>query len=366
MRRAPLSRSALALDVAIMTATMAPGDAIGNYALTLQRLFTQWGARVRLFADAALPAVRRSTEPSLAYPGSGQGLLWYHYSIYSENVHLAAASRDYKVLDFHGITPPSLFDANNGHIAELCRLGLALLPTLRDRFDRFVVHTEYMRGVLLEQGFPAARIDVLPLCVDTSRYGAGGAETLPAAARLNYLLFVGRIIPQKDIAAMVRIFGAVHHLRDDLALLLVGSHALTPEYKAELDGLIAELGLGGRVSFLGQVNDPSQLAALFAGARLLLVTSEWESFCVPLAEAAHFGTPAVVDNRPPLPEVAGPAGLVIDKRAPEAAAKAIVDLLADTPRYTAARAQAAAWATRYTDEALAANLLALLRGWFNV
>jgi glycosyltransferase involved in cell wall biosynthesis len=61
--------------------------------------------------------------------------------------------------------------------------------------------------------------------------------------------------------------------------------------------------------------------------------SMWESFCVPVAESLYFGVPAAVHNVPPLPEVAGPGGIVIDKQTLDRAAQAILAVLNEPNRY---------------------------------
>jgi glycosyltransferase involved in cell wall biosynthesis len=340
----------------IMTAALSPGDAVGNFAITTGRILRSWGARVYLYADHIAPQYGALARHTRFYPNSGDDWLWYHYSIYADNVQTAVASRDHTIMDFHGISPPHLFAGQNEHLAALCQQGYDLLPTLRDQFDAYVVHSDYSRDWLLGLNFPADAIHKLHLVIDTARYSGEDAELAVQLARLDYLLLVGRMVPQKDVLAALRIFAQMHQQRPQLALILVGTRQQTGKYQQQLEAFIAQHGLQNRVLFTDQVNNPAVLEALFRHARLLLVTSEWESFCVPVAESLYFGTPTAVHNLPPLPEIAGPGGLVFDKADPAAAAAALLALLTDTERYAQMRQTAVAWADRYSMDTLAKNL----------
>ena len=158
------------LTLNIMTAALSPGDAIGNYILTSARLWREWGAHVNIYADAIHPTYQRLALPSRLYWPTSQAILWAHYSIYSQNIALMQSSTDWKVMDFHGISPPHLFAGQNEHLQALCQQGWDTLPTLANTFDACVVHSDYSRQVLIEHGFAADNIYKLPLCVDTFRF----------------------------------------------------------------------------------------------------------------------------------------------------------------------------------------------------
>lgn len=342
--------------VHIMTAGLTPGDAISNFMISSGRILRQWGSQVYLYADHVAPQYAHIARHSRFYPNSGQDFLWFHYSIHADNVALALASRDVKIMDFHGICPPELFAGQNEHLAALCKLGLDALPALKGKFAAYVVHSEYSREWLLRLGFPAEQLYKLFLSVDTSLFTGEDAELAATLSRLPYFLMVGRIVPQKDVLALLEIFRLVQAQRPSTALILVGSRQQAPNYQRQIDQWIARHKLQGHVLLTDQVSNPAVLEALFRHAQLLFVTSEWESFCVPVAESLYFGVPAVVHDLPPLPEVAGPGGLVIDKHHPAQAAAQVLALLADNGRYQQMRHAARTWANQYSDAALASNM----------
>lgn len=359
--------AAAPLTVHLMTASLAPGDAIGNYLLMQARILRGWGARVYLYADHVDPRYGALAGRSADCRPQAGDILWFHYSIDAENIAHLDNPVPYKLLDYHGVSPPELFAGQNAYLEQLCRRAIERLPTLPARVDAAVVHSGYTEQELIACGFSPERVLRVPLAVETERFAAPvDAGLTDRLRRLDYWLFVGRIVPQKDTPSLVRLFAAVQRARPQTALLLVGSHHLAPRHKRAIDRLIRKLGVQRRVFFLGQINDPAVLGALYRHARFYCALSDWESFCVPVAEALFCGTPTVVHNVPPLPEVTGPGGLVIDKRDISAAAAAILNLLDQPARYAALRAAAAQFGARYTDQALADNLLALLRRLWNV
>lgn len=355
------------LTVNLMTVSLKPGDAIGNYMLTSARIWQGWGARVRVYGEYVDPSLALVAEPARYYRPTGEGILWYQYSIYDEaNIGRVLESSDYKVLDYHGVSPPHLFSGQNNYLAELCRRGIELLPQMLPVFDAAVAHSAYTMAELQGHGFDGRRLYQLPLCIDTGRFNGVDPELMESLSKLEYWLFIGRLVPQKDVLALVDIFAHVQRERPRMVLVLVGTPELAESYQRQIQERIRAHGLEDRVLFTGQVNNPAVLAALFQQAQLLLVTSEWESFCVPLVEAMYFGTPAVVHDIPPLPEVLGESGLVVDKRRPEEAAAAILTLLDDGRRYeelvVAARQRSAA----FTDMALADTLLRMMCDLFEI
>jgi L-malate glycosyltransferase len=360
MRKSPLL-------INIMTATLTPGDAIGNFILSCRRIFRQWGARVQLYADHVAPQLAGIAQQSHMYQARGDGLLWYHYSIYADNLELALASHEYKIMDYHGISPSHLFAGENQHMELLCRKGEERLPALHDGFDSYVVHSQYSQQQLIRLGFASQKIEVIPLCVDMTRFKNGADQALSRdLAKLDYLLFVGRIVPQKDILATLKIFACLLEHRPQMVLILVGSRQHAPKYGQRLEAFVAARGLTNRVLFLDQVNDPRQLAALFSHARAYVATSEWESFCVPVAESLFFAVPCIVHNVEPLPETAGPGGLVIDKNQPQDALSKIINLIENETAYRRLSQASRKWAQRYSDDALAGNLLTFFTKIFHL
>jgi glycosyltransferase involved in cell wall biosynthesis len=340
------------LTIHLMTATLAPGDAIGNYFLTQWHIFRRLGYRVRLYADSYHPLYEKVITP-LSSLGIWKGdILWYHYSIYTSSTAVISQLPLYKIMDYHGITPPELFEPDNPTIAELCRTGRAQLPQLCPHFEAFVVHSDLMREELLALSVPSEKITKLPLCVDTPRLASRHEGLRQWLAQLDYLLFVGRVVPQKDVLKILELLALLRQNHPQLHLLLVGDVEQTPHYVQQLKQFVATHQLQPYVLFTGAVYNVALLAEMLRHARHLVVLSEWESFCVPLVEAISFGVPPIIHNLPPLPEVAGPAGIIIDKHNLPAAVQQLTELWQNPAAYAHLQQLAHQQAQQFTDQHL--------------
>jgi glycosyltransferase involved in cell wall biosynthesis len=163
---------------------------------------------------------------------------------------------------------------------------------------------------------------------------------------------------------MLHIFAEFRQEHLDAVFVIVGRRDMAAGYQREIARAIKKLQLENRVLFAGQVNDTAMLASLYRHARVTLIASEWESFCVPVVESMHFGTPVVAHAVPPVPEVMGPGGIVIDKHDPRASASSIDAIWHAGAQRTVLQAAARERARNFTVPVLRHELLAMLRRVF--
>lgn len=215
------------------------------------------------------------------------------------------------------------------------------------------------------------RVEVVPLGVDHAFFGPN-PTTLPDGRRnrrqarraLGFdegaplLLFVGRIQPLKNADVAVC---ALANLDDhpDAHLVIVGGPS-GPDGDNEvqrLHGLVAELGLAGRVTFVPP--QPHELlSTYYRAADVCLVPSQSESFGLVALEAKACGTPVVAASVGGLTTLVdhGGTGFLIDNHDPVAFAEATARVLS-SPRLAAELStNAAARAATYTWSIAAARL----------
>lgn len=347
--------------VNIMTSALVPGDAIGNYVYSLRRILMDLGFQVRLYADSVLGLYRVLSTHSMHYRPTGEDILWFHYSIHFDGMSWIKESNDFKIMDFHGVSPPRLFTGYNSKLERLCQLGEAALPGLINEFDLCVVHSEYSRDVLRDLGC-GKLIEKIPLVVDLRHFtGAEDLELSRLLSRIEYLLFVGRIVPQKDILYLLRVFHQLKNYRRGIKLFLVGSYDFSSRYYREIQGLIQKLDLEQDVILTGKIAEPSTLTSFYKHARFSIFMSEWETFCVPVVESAYFGTPVIASNVCSLPETVGDAGILIHKDEPAEVASVIAEWLGDQVRYQALQARTKLHALHYTEDVLREEVFSLLK-----
>lgn len=109
-----------------------------------------------------------------------------------------------------------------------------------------------------------------------------------------FLLFLGRLSPQKALDLLLPAFARVARARTDLWLVLAG-----PDYRgyeADVRRMIEELGIGRRVLVTGLLTHEMKLAALVDAERFVL-PSYSENFGAVVTEALLCGLPVVISDK---------------------------------------------------------------------
>jgi glycosyltransferase involved in cell wall biosynthesis len=349
------------MRIHMMTPVLTTGDAIGNYMISLQRAFAQLGVTVRLYADHVDPAYRHTARPTAAYRPTGNDILWFHYSIWSDNFAALDRSTDFKVMDYHGVTPVHLM-RDDPRLAALCDKAIKALPVYSRVFDWCIYHAD--NGLLDLEPAGYTRFSKVRLPVDTAFFGLQeDPELVAMVQQLEYVLFVGRIVPQKDVISIVRVFAEVHKHLPEAVLFLVGGADTLPPYVERAREEIRKLGIENRVQMTGKISDRAALTTLYRHAKFLISLSDWENCCVPSGEAMFFGLPVINAGAVPMPENVGDAGVMIDKTDPVSAGKLIAGAWNDPAEYARLQANALRRSEWFTDAALLEALRNVLRDW---
>lgn len=166
----------------------------------------------------------------------------------------------------------------------------------------------------------------------------------------RFYLCVAIMAPYKNLLRLVDAFAkACRHPEVEHELALAGGDDAWPGYRQSVARRVQELGLKGRVRFLGPV-EHDELPALYSAADALVFPSLCESFGLPVVEAMACGCPVVTSNYTCLPETAGGAALLVDPFSVESIAEAMVnvarsaDLRAELRAAGLARASRLSWA----------------------
>jgi glycosyltransferase involved in cell wall biosynthesis len=114
----------------------------------------------------------------------------------------------------------------------------------------------------------------------------------------SYLLFVGRLVPEKAPDLLIRAFRRVP---GDARLVIAGGSSFTDEY---VDSLRALAAADPRVLLAGYVFGP-ELEALYANAAAFVLPSLLEGLPLTLLEAASHATPIIASDIAPHLEVLG-------------------------------------------------------------
>ena len=311
-------------------ATLGYGDAIGHEVLGIQRVLRTAGYDSEIFVETADTRLEDLTYDyrDLVDASHPDNLLIHHFSIGSRASRVAYALPDRMALVYHNITPPEYFIGVHKQLVELCWKGRRELKAYVDRCDLALGDSEFNRQELEAIGFPDT--GVLPVVPDFSHL-AGTPDWRIAGQfddeRTN-LLFVGRMIPNKRIENVIRIFHAYRtRFNPQSRLLLVGSHGGFEKYLTMLHQLVATLGTPD-VFFSGHVSN-EELTAYYDVADLFLCASEHEGFCVPLVEAFHTRVPVVALAATAVPATLDGGGVLYDDRDPHHVAALVDAVLSD-------------------------------------
>jgi glycosyltransferase involved in cell wall biosynthesis len=311
-------------------ATLGYGDAIGHEVVGIQRVLRAAGYESDIFVETADPRLEHLTRdyrdlPDASHP---QNLLFHHFSIGSRASRVAYALPDRMALIYHNITPPEYFIGVHPLLVQLCFMGRRELRAYVHRVSIALGDSEFNRQELEAAGFsPTAVLPVVPsfahLDVTPSRVLTRGFDD----DWVN-LIFVGRVIPNKKLDDVIRVFAAYkRHFNPRSRLLFIGSHAGFDLYFAMLQQLVATLRVPD-VHFMGHVTN-EDLTSFYDVADVFVCASEHEGFCVPLMEAFHKGVPVVARAATAVPATMDGGGILYTDTSPLNVAGIIDALVSD-------------------------------------
>jgi glycosyltransferase involved in cell wall biosynthesis len=235
--------------------------------------------------------------------------------------------------------------------------------------DRVIAISAFIAGHIRQfYGVPATRIRIVHRGVDLGRFDpklvtAERVVTLATAWRLTdglpVVMLPARLTRWKGQTVFL---DAVARLgRNDVRAVLVGGAQGRENFRAELEGQIARLGLESVVRLVDHCNDMP--AAYMLADAVVSASIEPEAFGRVVAEAQAMGRPIIATDHGGAKEcvVAGETGWLVPPNDAEALADAIRRALAlppDARRELAARAVAHI-AANFSKEAMCAKTLAV-------
>ncbi len=192
------------------------------------------------------------------------------------------------------------------------------------------------RGLLLRRSGRRPSITVLQNSVDSQRFLPDPAgrqrvrQSLGLADTQFTFAIIGQLTPRKGQLETILAFSDVVKRVPDAALLVVGAPLFNDDhrYLARLQSAVAQLGLRGRVFFLGQRSD---INVLLAAADAVVINSRREPFGLIVLEALAAVKPAVAASVDGIVEVIedGVSGLLVPPGNRAAMAAALIRLASD-------------------------------------
>ncbi len=305
--------------IALLTPSLAPGDAITNDILGMYEALKRNGYDARIYAVASPFKEPRVRPPSKigSFLRDESDALVYHYSMgWEPALELLGRERKFKtVIKYHNVTPPEFFSGWSDEYEFACRTGRAQLEAVaQSGCDLYLSDSEYNMRELVSYGAPSEKS--LPLApfhhIDRLNELDADLSVLDHyRGRVANILMVGRVAPNKGHEALIEAFSIYHrHYNKESRLLVVGKQdTRLDSYGARLRELVRRRGMQEAVVFTGEVSD-QQLKAYYLVSHLFMIMSEHEGFCVPLVEAMSMKLPVVAYGSSAIPLTVGKAGLV--------------------------------------------------------
>lgn len=191
---------------------------------------------------------------------------------------------------------------------------------------KFVTISNSTKNQLIDEGINKHNISVIPMGVSLPKIlKIVKKETTPT------LIFVGRLTKAKGVKDAIKSFNIVNNAIPESRLWVVGRGE--PSYQKYLKDLVKDLGLNGKINFLGFVPEEIKFK-LMSSANILIVPSKKEGWGLIVTEAGYVGTPSVGYNVPGLRDVIKNKknGILVNND-PESMAEAVINLLKNKSSY---------------------------------
>lgn len=291
------------------------GDAIGNEALVIRNYLRERGFDSEIFALFYHPRYADQIINYLEYDrfSSQSNIIIFHFSIGSPVTKKFLRANDKKVIIYHNITPYYFFIDYHRVLTKDCYKGRIELKNFVGKVDLALGDSLYNEQELKELGF--SRTGVLPLVMDFSKFNRQVVPVLRnlfSDGKLN-ILYVGRIIPNKKIEDIIKIFHLYQkYFNINSRLFIIGEYRGFERYLSALHNLVLKLGIKN-VHFSGHIPD-EELISYFKLSHIYLHMSEHEGFCAPIPESFYLKIPVIAYNAGAVEETMSGQGILINNK----------------------------------------------------
>ena len=302
------------------------GTGLGSYGRTLVNDLAQYPLRLNLYApdkgrdDLRTQIVERDNI-AFVYPTSR------HFKSYWRSRGIIADLKRDGIQLFHGLSGELPFGIRKSGIKSVVTIHDLIflrhpefynpidVQIYKWKFRQTIKEADYIIAIsectkrdILEYGGNLVSEDKITLIYQSCspRFNTSqNYKTSNLNSKLGcYVLSVGSIEPRKNTMLALK---ALHHLPDDISLVLVGRHTA---YTDKLIQYARANGLEHRLHILHGVPD-TDLPALYAGAECFVYPSVYEGFGIPIIEAISCGLPVVACTGSCLEEAGGPDSLYV-------------------------------------------------------
>ena len=193
-----------------------------------------------------------------------------------------------------------------------CKRALKILTVSKTVKDEIIEYT----------GIKAPKIDVIYPSINKELLKTT-SNKLSIKLPSKFILSISTLEPRKNYITAIKAFHKLLKTYPDLKYLIIGKKGW---YYDKIFKTVEELGLKGKVKFLGYQDDLNT-AKILQKASALLYLSEYEGFGMPPMEAIYFNVPAIVSDIPVFREVYEGSATFVDIKNIDDVSKKIASVL---------------------------------------
>jgi glycosyltransferase involved in cell wall biosynthesis len=206
-------------------------------------------------------------------------------------------------LNFHHLPetlPPAIRNYYNTYFPQFAR-----------KATRIATVSEYTKhDIVRTYGIDASKIDVTWNGCNTAYKPLAPDEIAAVRQKYTrarpYFLFIGLIIPRKNLHRLLEAYDAFRKIHSEpIDLVVVGEKKWWDDTH---EAVWQKMGYKEDVHFMGRL-EPEVLGQLLASALALTYVPVFEGFGIPILEAFAAGVPVLTANVTSMPEVAGDAAV---------------------------------------------------------
>lgn len=262
--------------------------------------------------------------------------IWHYSSQYASAMEDIVTNNGVSVVHVHGTWMYPQYAAvrkarkmgvpviltNHGHLEEWALAQPGYLGALKKKLYLKLMDRPMFRKVdvfhaisplnrdMLHKLFPWARVELIPNSIDLAKIDANIGEYRRPTGLDPFLLFVGRLAPQKGVDILIKAFGAAR-LPGSIRLVLTGP-VESESYAAYLRQLIAESPRASNIDMRGPIWNEAEKIRLMTDAWLVTVPSRSEVLALVNLEASACRTPTVTTYATGLLDWTKGGGLLIE------------------------------------------------------
>lgn len=207
------------------------------------------------------------------------------------------------------------------------------------KVDQILVPTKQYKTLLMDGGFEADKIDIMPRGINRERFSPEHCNRRMWENNYNRngsfkFIYAGRISREKNVEVMLKAFSRLMDAGSEADLIIVGDGPQRDELQLKYND--------PQIVFTGYLYG-AELAEVYASADLFVFPSRTDTFGNVVLEAHASGLPAIVSNEGGPQEIveSHESGLVVCARTPDEMFEAMKRVSEDGALYTRLKANAA-------------------------